>query len=337
MADVTCGVPTKGRYSTLALTLLGVTLQTVKPERVIVIDDSDTPQDLRTLPEFRAVFELMNHYGIDSWIEYGRKLGQHYSHQRVQELSTTQWIWRIDDDEIPEPDVLEKLLKHTGADVGAVGGLVPQGPLTTNPQAKNAINDLSLPNVQWFLSSEDNGPVEVEHLHSTFIYRRGIVSYDLSLSPAAHREETIFTHELFRKGLKLLVDPAAITWHFRAGHGGIRSHQDAQYWIHDERIFNEKLKEWGVHGEPTKLIPLDLGRGDHVVFKALIPRLKAKYGKLVVASCFPDIFLDDDVEQISIAEAKQRTEIDFLNIYRWCIDHDWKGELIHAFEKMYEI
>jgi GT2 family glycosyltransferase len=45
--NVTCGIPTKNRYDTLALTLQSVALQTVKPDSVIIVDDSDQPTDLQ--------------------------------------------------------------------------------------------------------------------------------------------------------------------------------------------------------------------------------------------------------------------------------------------------
>ncbi len=268
---------------------------------------------------------------------FGRKLGQHHSHQMVQEKATTDFIWRVDDDEIPEPNVLEELLSQMRSDVGAVGGLVPQGILVpAPPAAANLISDLNRPNVQWF-NSQPQEPVE--HLHSTFLYRRGIVDYELHLSPAAHREETLFTHELFRRGYKLIVNRNAVTWHFPAQQGGIRSHQvNPQYWDEDEKLFQDKLREWGITTQQTKSIVLDVGRGDHVMVKSLIPRLKEKYGKLVIASCYPDIFEDDDVDQISIQDAKQRLgNIERFNIYRWCIDHNWTGNLVTAFEKLYAL
>ena len=103
----------------------------------------------------------------------------------------------------------------------------------------------------------------------------------------------------------MLVDTAAVTWHFRDGSGGIRSSPNPQWWEDDERLFLSQLSEWGVIGDQTKYIVLDAGRGDHVLVKSLLPRLKEKYPKIVAATCFRDIF-NGEVEQISIAEAHQR-------------------------------
>lgn len=340
MMNVTVGIPTKDRYDSLVLTLAGLALQTYKDFHIIIVDDSDDPKDLRQLPTYQIVFELLNSQKISWQVIYGRHLGQHHSHQMVQDLSKAKWIWRIDDDEIPEPDVLEKLLSYTYTcpELGAVGGLVlPPAPTLLPPTADNLISDLNLPNIQWFRHRKE-WVHSVEHLHSTFLYRRGMVKYELSLSPAAHREETLFTYELFRAGCRLMVDPSIVTWHFRAPQGGIRSHQDVRFWEDDERLFGDKLQEWGVNTVPCKSIVLDCGRGDHVILKSLLPRLKAKYGKLILAVCNNDIFEDEGVELISIADAKMRFgNLDRFNIYRWCIDHNHRTELVHAFEGMYQI
>ncbi len=335
--SVTCNVCTKNRYDLLPLTLVAIALQTTKPDHVIIVDDTDNPTDIRTLPPFQSALQLFNVKGIGWEVMFGRKLGQHHSHQMVQEKATTDFIWRVDDDEIPEPNVLEELLSQMRSDVGAVGGLVPQGILVpAPPAAANLISDLNRPNVQWF-NSQPHEPVE--HLHSTFLYRRGIVDYELHLSPSAHREETLFTHEFVRRGYKLIVNRNAVTWHFPSQQGGIRSHQQhPEWWDDDEKLFQDKLREWGITTKQTKTIVLDCGRGDHVMVKSLLPRLKEKYGKVVIGSCYPDIFADDDVEQISISEAKQRLgNIDRFSIYRWCIDHNWTGNLVTAFEKLYAL
>src|SRR5206468_7267886 len=138
-------------------------------------------------------------------------------------------------------------------------------------------------------------------------------------------------------GYKLLVDTGVITWHFRSAHGGIRSHQDGSFWEQDEKIFQEKLAEWGVNSEPVKHVVLDCGKGDHVVVKKILPDLRKKYGKIVLATCFPDVFEDEKVEQISIAEAQQRLgSLDRFNIYRSMIDWGWKqGGIEQAFRRMY--
>ena len=111
-------------------------------------------------------------------------------------------------------------------------------------------------------------------MHSTFLYRRGHEKFNPFLSPAAHREETLFTYGLKRQGFRILVDTAAVTWHFRDGQGGIRSHTNPQFWADDERLFQSQLAEWGVTGDQTKYIVLDAGRGDHVSGQIVVAAVK---------------------------------------------------------------
>src|SRR5215472_8673556 len=112
MDQVTVGIPTKGRYELLAHTLHSVALQTLKPKHVIIVDDSEPGLDMRTMEIFQNLFVLLGSKDIDWEVVWGRKLGQHFSHQLVQDKAQTPLIWRIDDDEIAEPDVLEKLVRH---------------------------------------------------------------------------------------------------------------------------------------------------------------------------------------------------------------------------------
>ena len=342
MNDVTAYVSTKDRYPLLSQTLLSVALQTVKPQQCIIFDDAtDPPRSADALvqryPAYAQVFQLFQEYGISWQVVYGQKRGQHISHQTSQEIAKTKWLWRIDDDEVAEPDVLEKLLSRVDSGVGAVGGLVlSPSPLPVPSDAANIISDLDRPNLQWFKQSPQL--LEVDHLHSTFLYRRGVAEYELTLSPAAHREETLFSYSIKRKGFKVLVDTSAVTWHFRAPTGGIRSHTDPGFWNHDENVFAQKLLDWGVvTPRPEKILVLDCGRGDHLIVKRLVPKIKKRYPDCLVATCFPEI-LNGDLPQISIGEARRNLgNLENHSIYGWCIKNNWTGNLVEAFERMYDL
>ena len=127
MSDrVTCGIPTKNRHRSLAQTLQSVVFQTYPELDLIIVDDSESPPDLREDPMFQNLFRLMNERKMDWRVIYGPKLGQHICHQIIQDEARTELIWRIDDDEIAEPNVLASLVweMRTKGNVGAVGGLV---------------------------------------------------------------------------------------------------------------------------------------------------------------------------------------------------------------------
>ncbi len=346
---ITVGICTRDRYDILSATLVSVALQTYSDIEIIVADDSEGRIDPREHLAYQHVFNLLNFKKIPFHWLYGDRKGQHHLHQAIQEAAKGDFIYRIDDDEVAEPDVLAKLAAWiTHPQVGAVGGLVPQGPLQPEPliskdwpvTANGLLADLGAPNLQWFSHGNRSMPIEVEHLHSSFLYRKGIAKFELGLSPAAHREETIFTGDIFKAGYKILIEPSAVTWHMRASTGGIRSHQmSPKFWDHDEKIFQERLKTWGITPTAeTKYIVADMGMGDHVVFKSLIPELQAKYPKLIIAATFPDILEDKGLELISIAEAKRRLgDLGRHNIYVFMTDHAWTGSLRDAMKKFYGI
>jgi GT2 family glycosyltransferase len=238
-------------------------------------------------------------------------------------------VWRIDDDVIAEPDCLEKLLFYfeTGDEtqvIGAVGGPI----LMPGADTKDVNSmDLNLSdNQQWHKFNE---PKEASHLYSSFLCKAKIVDYELALSSAAHREETILTHNIHRKGYKLILEPEAICWHLRNPEGGIRENKPED-WRHDQKIFEEIQKEW--KGE--LIAYLDSGLGDHIIFKKILPSLRLKYKSIKIACCYPELFPTE--ETISIAEGMKLITPERFNIYKWCIDHNWKTELKEAMRRMYD-
>jgi hypothetical protein len=166
--------------------------------------------------------------------------------------------------------------------------------------------------------------------NGTFLYRAGVADYNLDLSPVAHREETLFTHELKRKGYKLIVDQSAVTHHLKQSSTGIRSHNSEWFYKHDEKLFLNKLEEWGY-----KLLNLDCGIGDHYAFLNILPDLKKKYNHLIIGACFPEIFKEHpDITLIHIAES---APVNNENIYQWMKDKKWDKSLVEAYATFYGV
>jgi GT2 family glycosyltransferase/predicted O-methyltransferase YrrM len=328
--DVLCSICTKNRYdSTLPLALQSVSMQTVKPAALMIYDDNTEADriDIRENETYRYLLEMFDRAGIKWSVVFGAKLGQHYGHQEANKREF-RFVWRLDDDEVAEPAVLEKYLNLMTDDVGAVGGTVLTKGIGGNNGASPRLERIyNSPNVQW---TEGSKIIDVDHLHSTFLYRAGIVNYNLELSPVAHREETIFSHELKRKGYRLLVDQSAITHHLKQSSTGIRSHQSEWFYKHDERVFSRYMESWGY-----KLLNLDCGIGDHYAFLNILPELKKKYAHLIIGACFPEIFKDHpDVTLIHIA---QSAPVNPENIYKWMQDCKWTGMLVDAYATFYGV
>jgi hypothetical protein len=315
------------------MTLISVINQTRTPDKIILYDDSKNRADLRTHQIYQYVFQLMASKKIEWEVLFGQQRGQHIGHQLIQ-ASARELVWRIDDDEIAEPNVLEILEKHLqNPEVGAAAGVVilPLTPRMDWPP--NTLENINNGNCQWY---RWEGVKEVEHLYSSYLYRKGVQDFDINLSPKAFREETLHTYGILKKGLKLVVDGSAVTYHFQSSKGGIRSEDEderaRQMFLHDEIAFQEILREYDGH----KICFLDCGMGDHLVFKSILPKIKEKYKDVTLAVCYPELFPEEKC--ISIAEGAKICNPDRHNIFKWCIDHDWKDrEIKYAYAQMYGV
>jgi len=343
---VTATVSTKGRFhTTFPLMLTSLLNQTIKPCRLIIYDDNDVMEDLRENEIYKNLFMMLQQNNIKWEVTPGEHKGQVFNHQRALTDVKTEWIWRLDDDNIMESNVLESLLTFA-VDKKELGAI---GPLILDPKsdfkhcmASNKMEDIYLGlNVQW-CNTHLQQYIEVDHLQgSTFLFRKeaGKHGYDLNLSRVGHREETIFTHEMKRNGWKLAIFTGAKTWHVRYGAGGIRAHNDSKLFRHDEDIFTEYMRKWGVVPSKIKVIPLDNGIGDHYAFRMILPDIKKKYEgyRIIIGACFSDVFRDETgVEIVSLNESFAFVKPDDCNIYRWMDNHNWKGKLKDAFKEMYQ-
>lgn len=316
---VLCSISTKGRYNTtLPLAIQSVIMQTRKVDKLIVYDDNDPPEDMRGVQLYQYLYDIMNYKGIAwEWVWAGKK-GQHHNHQMAN-TAGYDLVWRVDDDCTAEPHVLETLLSHWGQDVGAVGGSILTPPFPPLSGVTGKIENItSEPSIQWDYIKEKK---EVDHLHCSFLYRAGIVDYNLSLSKAAFREETLFTYALKQAGYSIWVVPGADTWHLKNKEGGVRA-ESKEMFDHDDQIFKSHIAF-----KDQTIVVLDCGMGDHVVFKKVLPEIKNP----VIFSCYPEI-----VPGRSIAEAKMLFgDISTYNIYQKMDQWGWKTSLEEAYRKMY--
>lgn len=323
MTHVLCSISTCNRYrTTLSHALSSVIYQTRPPDHIIVFDDSNPAEDLRQDPLYSNLFKIMTLKNISwEWI-WSEKRGQHHNHQVANERAL-EWVWRVDDDNIAEPNVLETLLSYVSPTVGGVATscLTPNWDTSERTSTGKIEMINQEPNIQW---GTINSVKHVEHLHCSFLYRAGVADYNLGLSKVAHREETLFSWQLHQKGLQLLVVPGAVTWHLKSDSGGIRSHQSQELYVKDNQIFSNFLKY-----RNHTIVVLDCGMGDHVVFSHVLPKIKNP----LVFSCYPDLVPGD-----SIANANDLFgDINQWNIYRKMNQWQWNGSLQNAFEKLYGV
>jgi len=321
MSKVLCSVATRGRYfTTLPLVLNAIINQTTVPNKLVIFDDNDEPKDMREEMIYQYFFQMLDIKKIAwEWL-FAEKKGQHHIHQRANTMGYD-WVWRCDDDAIPEPNVLETLASYTNDKVGAVAGSVinpPHSPTYLESTGLIANVDKE-PNIQWGMIKE---PKRVEHLYSTFLYRAGVNDFNLGLSKVAHREETLFSYGLAQKGYELWVVPNAVTWHLKNPQGGIRDNQKKEMFDHDEQIFRNIL---GL-GNQT-IVVLNNGLGDHIVFSRLLPEIPNP----IVFGCYPEV-----IPCRSIAEAQAMFgSLDQWNIYKKMTEWGWTDSLENAYRKLY--
>jgi GT2 family glycosyltransferase len=330
MKNILCSISTKGRYdTTLPLAISAVINQTKLPDHIVIFDDNENPEDLRGKEVYGNLFRMINLKGITWEVVYGEKKGQHYNHDKANHMGYA-WVWRVDDDTIPEPNVLQELYCCTTRNkgVGCVGGSIITPSWAFKPEDKQKssgkVSDIDTTmNKQWFTIDKEE---EVEHLHCSFLYRAGICEYNLELSKIAHREETLFSYGFIKRGYQNYIVPCT-TWHLKSSEGGIRDGVKELYG-HDDYIF-KKLIEYGF------LVVMDNGIGDHIIFTTILSEVIERYKNVTVACCYPEIFEDYNITCISIAEAKELCNIDPYNIYKFMAVRGWKRPMVDAYREKY--
>lgn len=265
---VLCEIGTRGRYdTTLPMTLVAIQNQTVLPDHLLLIDDTPVATrhpDVYKHPVLGNVLRsLAKRMGVT--VIFGPGRGPQHNHEFAR---TSQYakelIWRVDDDECPEPNVLQRLkdAMHHNPQLGAVAGLVlVPGERETNPHASAALEDIpTAKNVQWYTWPKGHVFQKVDHLHSSYLYRKEAAAYPIGLSPVGHTEETQHTLRIKENGYSLQILPDVVTWHYRFSTGGIRS-QTGDY-AADTEVFCSYLKSRDVRFTRRFPILMNQGLGD---------------------------------------------------------------------------
>lgn len=101
--NVTVDVCTKNRYnSTLPSCLLSIVNQSFLPEKIIIVDDTSSSEriDLREISIYKNIFSMFDKKNIKWQVVFGNNQGQVWGHNAVLNMAKTDFIWRIDDDEV---------------------------------------------------------------------------------------------------------------------------------------------------------------------------------------------------------------------------------------------
>ena len=283
-------IPTKGRSnSTLPLTISSIIKSTYKPDMLIVVDDNKENGFPKTLEYLITEAKAK---GINFILMKGKGIGQVAIHDDMRKTSFTDYIHRIDDDCTVEPNTIDKLISNFSDGVGAVSCSIidPLNPTAFNNIADGTMQNIYwMPNIQW--SARKPELLSVEHLYSSFIYRRGLpVSYATDLSIVGHREESRFSHDIFRAGYQLLVDTGVFIWHYRYPQGGIRQETNGDMFASDEKKFQEWAKSNKIEFKQPLFIQSCHALGDNYALIGIMPEIIAKHSDktIVVGTGFTE-------------------------------------------------
>lgn len=350
-SDITVEISSKGRtFTNLPLLIKAISEQTIKPKKVVIWDDNENNEIIENMnkhPVYRYLCGILAKNNIESFFAFGAKRGQVINHDNSLRYFETDLIWRLDDDCIPENDTLEKLLQtlNENNNCAAVGGLILIPTMNYEIIPSIASNNIEYIyyglNRQWF-KHPTNEIENVDHLYCSFLFKRSIGleigGYCKELSIVGHREETMFTYDMKRKGYDILINPDCITWHMHEDKGGIRS-VNGNY-EHDEQIFSSYLEKNNIQLKKAKFIVLNNGMGDHFCFKHILDEVIEMYKdhEIIIASCYDDVFFDvlDKVRLISIAEAQMVLgDLSKYGVYEYGVQNNSKENLINIFRKIY--
>jgi GT2 family glycosyltransferase len=257
---VTVSLTTMDRYtSILPLSLLSIINQSYLPDTILIADDSKN-KTFYQHDILRNLIKLCKLKNINIEYYHGESKGQVHAQNLLLNKCNTPYLFKMDDDNILESNVLETLYNTINGDdnIGAVSGLIFCCEQDINRQSEenevyNKIENIfSHFNIQ-MCGGQDKSIKNCQHLYSNYLFRKDIVNtYPVEFSPAGHREDTVFSHLLYRQGYYLKVNPNCITWHIHTS-GGNKKHGFHDV-VKNEELFIGLLEEWGVLDENFKII-----------------------------------------------------------------------------------
>lgn len=249
-SNITVLLTTCDRYeTTLPLCLLSILNQTRKPDKIVIIDDSIKNKFYENY-QIKQLLILAKYKNITIDYYFGEKKGMIPALEHGFKKIKDGWVFKIDDDSLLEPNVIEIFESNICKEIGAMSGIVVTDQNAYNRDDKTSnvsskIKDIYTHfNIQ-MVYNQDDSPKEVEHLYSNYFFRKeSLDSFPIELQPSGHREDTVVTHSIYRKKYKLFVYPDAKMYHLRTDNGnkkwGIKNESK------NERIFIQKLKDWNV-------------------------------------------------------------------------------------------
>jgi GT2 family glycosyltransferase len=262
-------IVSKDRPTEIALLLQSLRTQTHQDWDLFIMDDrSGVPY-----PNHHFISSLINRikfegHKVTYWrneIHYGvTKLRQKVV-DRIMEEGKGEAILRLDDDNILEPDYMEKLIEVLDKGYDIASGLVPHVSVPFIKRetrfVKPFIADISLNDDGSIKSFGDDCGMEYleseiipsPHFRSMALIRKKVhekVKYEDNLGFCSFREEEFFSFKAITNGFKIGVHTGAIGYHLMTPSGGERNQDYINGLQRNHERLNEFTKElFKVHGD----------------------------------------------------------------------------------------
>ena len=249
---------TKDRHSEVALLLQSLRTQTFQGWNLYIYDQSQTPMMNAHFIQCLIYRLKLEYHRIK--LEYGISNGVCVARNKLIEMveladNGEDLVIRLDDDCIPEPDYLEKLIEGIDKGYDLVSGIIP---LCHTPEIKrdnkfigNIINEHKFDDKGNLIENKDECGYSyfedkwypTHQFRTNALMKRELlnIKYPPFLSTVGFREELFFSFKAILSGYKLGVCTGAKAYHLQTPSGGVRDpnysqkaqsdHQKALDWI----------------------------------------------------------------------------------------------------------
>jgi GT2 family glycosyltransferase len=263
---------TKDRPSEVGLLLQSLRSQTFQNFDIYIFDDR-SGQPIQNFNFIQAIInrlKLENHC-VTIWrndIPFGVTRLRQMMVERILEVGNGDCILRLDDDNLLEPDFIEKLVETIDAGYDIAGCLVPHCTFPfikrETKYAKPFIGNIEMnDNGEITLFNDDCG---IEYItkeiipsptfRSMALMKKEVhqkVKYEDNLGFCSYREEQFFSFRAILAGFKIAVNTGAIAYHLATPSGGERTEPYQKGIVTNHELLNKWCKkQFEEHGDFLK-------------------------------------------------------------------------------------
>jgi len=268
---IAINIANRDRPTELALLLQSLRTQTNQEWDIFLFNDnSGTP--LTTYHFLNCLFARLKQEDHRVFIENAEfnhgvsRAREELVKKSLSSIEDYDYILRIDDDVILEPDFIERLLRVIGEGYDIASGVTP--PLVPifkrNSDMVKIANEVVMDGEKTLFDGDDCGILYTEskivpahHFRSSALMKKEVHKqvkyYPTRLTKHGFREETLFSFRAQMKGFKIGVDLGAIAWHLNTPSGGERFAESQQMIEFNKKVLDEFIQE--NQAELNKLFP----------------------------------------------------------------------------------